>query len=64
MLHALFQRERAYWLGRTTKSYEGEIEAAFSPLFNIGCIRDALFATRFHNDGGRAYLTSAIRRSA
>ena len=36
-----------------------EIEATFSPLFNINYVRDAFFATRLHNNGGRAYLTSA-----
>ncbi len=56
-------KEPTGWGGprRVTK---GEIEATFSPLFKINYIRDALFETRFHNDGGRAYLTSATRRSA
>ncbi len=40
-----------------------EIEKTFSPLFSISYIRDAFFATRFHKDGGKAYLTSATKRS-
>jgi SAM-dependent methyltransferase len=57
------EKEPTNWGGprRVTKK---EIEATFSPLFTINYIRDALFATRFHNNGGRAYLTSATRISA
>jgi SAM-dependent methyltransferase len=53
-------KEPTNWGGprRVTKE---EIESTFSPLFTINYIRDALFATRFHNNGGRAYLTSATR---
>jgi len=57
------EKEPTGW-GGPRRVTRGEIEATFSPLFKIGYIRDALFATRFHNDGGRAYLTSATRRSA
>jgi hypothetical protein len=39
-----------------------EIEATFSPLFKINYIRDASFATQIHNNGGRAYLTSATKK--
>lgn len=55
-------KEPTNWGGprRITKE---EIEATFSPLFKINHIRDTFFATRIHNDGGRAYLTSATRRS-
>jgi ubiquinone/menaquinone biosynthesis C-methylase UbiE len=57
------EKEPTNWGGprRVTKE---EIESTFSPLFTINYIRDALFATRFHNNGGRAYLTSATRISA
>ena len=41
----------------------GFLNRYFKGLFKINYIQDALFATRFHNDGGRAYLTSATRRS-
>lgn len=56
------EKEPTNWGGprRVTKE---EIESTFSPLFTINYIRDELFATRFHNDGGRAYLTSATRIS-
>jgi ubiquinone/menaquinone biosynthesis C-methylase UbiE len=57
------EKEPAGW-GGPRRVRGGEIEATLSPLFKINYIRDALFATRFHNAGGRAYLTSATRRSA
>lgn len=40
-----------------------EIEETFAFLFKINYIRDAFFATRMHKNGGRAYLTSATRKS-
>lgn len=57
------EKEPTNWGGprRVTKE---EIESTFSPLFTINYIRDALFATRFHSNGGKAYLTSATRISA
>ena len=56
-------KEPTNWGGprRITKE---EIATTFSPLFNINYIRDAYFATRIHNNGGRAYLTSATRKQA
>jgi ubiquinone/menaquinone biosynthesis C-methylase UbiE len=56
------EKEPTNWGGprRVTKK---EIEATFSPLFKINYIKDVLFATRFHNDGGKAYLTSATKNS-
>jgi len=56
-------KEPTNWGGprRVTKE---EIESTFSPLFTINYIQDALFATRFHSNGGKAYLTSATRISA
>jgi ubiquinone/menaquinone biosynthesis C-methylase UbiE len=39
-----------------------EIESTFSHSFRINYVRDALFATRIHSGGGKAYLTSATRR--
>jgi SAM-dependent methyltransferase len=53
-------KEPTNWGGprRITKE---EIEATFSPLFKINYIRDTFFATRIHNSGGRAYLTSATK---
>src|SRR3989449_9101148 len=55
-------KEPTNWGGprRVTKE---EIEATFSLLFNINFIKDAYFATRIHNNGGRAYLTSATKKS-
>ncbi len=38
-----------------------EIQDTFSPLFRINYIHEALFATRIHDKGGKAYLTSATR---
>lgn len=38
-----------------------EIEETFSPRFKINYIRDELFATKIHDKGGRAYLTSAAK---
>ncbi|HEV2120958.1 MAG TPA: class I SAM-dependent methyltransferase [Candidatus Bathyarchaeia archaeon] len=54
------EKEPTNW-GGPRRVARGEIEATFSPLFKINFIRDALFATRFHNSGGKAYLTSATR---
>lgn len=54
-------KEPTNWGGprRITKE---EIEATFSPLFEIDYIRDSFFATRIHDEGGKAYLTSATRK--
>jgi hypothetical protein len=56
------EKEPTGWGGprRVTRQ---EIETAFTPLFRINYIRDSLFATRIHNNGGKAYLISAIRKS-
>ncbi len=53
-------KEPTNWGGprRVTKT---EIEDTFSPLFKINYIRDALFTTRIHDKGGKAYLTSATK---
>ena len=57
------EKEPTNWGGprRVTKE---EIESTFSPLFEINYVRDALFATRFHTNGGKAYLTSATKIAA
>ncbi len=54
-------KEPTGWGGprRVTKK---EIEHTFSPSFKINYVRDALFATRIHSSGGKAYLTSATKR--
>ena len=54
------EKEPTNWGGprRVTRK---EIEATFSLFFKINYIREALFATRFHSNGGKAYLTSAMR---
>jgi ubiquinone/menaquinone biosynthesis C-methylase UbiE len=56
------EKEPTDWGGprRVTRR---EIESTFSSLFNINYIRDTLFLTRFHSNGGKAYLTSATRIS-
>ena len=56
------EKEPTNWGGprRVTRK---EIKSTFSPLFNINYIRDALFATRLHKNGGKAYLTSATKKS-
>ncbi len=56
------EKEPTNWGGprRVTRK---EIEATFSSFFKINYIRDALFTTRFHSKGGKAYLTSATRIS-
>jgi hypothetical protein len=55
------EKEPTNWGGprRVTKP---EIQETFSQLFIINYIRDASFATKIHDNGGRAYLTSATRR--
>ena len=54
------EKEPTDWGGprRVTRK---EIGSTFPPLFNINYIRDTLFVTRFHNNGGKAYLTSATK---
>ena len=54
------EREPTGWGGprRVTRR---EIEETFSPRFKINYIRDSSFATRIHDKGGMAYLTSATR---
>jgi SAM-dependent methyltransferase len=56
-------KEPTTWGGPRRVTRE-EIEATFSPLFNINYIKDTYFATRIHNGGGRAYLTSATKKSS
>lgn len=54
------EKEPTNWGGprRITKK---EIETTFSTLFKINYVRDASFATRIHNNGGKGYLTSAMK---
>jgi len=54
------EKEPTSW-GGPRRVTEKEIVDTFSPSFKINYIRDALFATRIHNNGGKAYLTSATR---
>ncbi len=53
-------KEPRDWGGprRITKE---EIEETFLPRFEITYIRDAFFATRVHDKGGKAYVTSATK---
>ena len=53
-------KEPADWGGPRRVSKQ-EIETVLSPKFHINYIRDELFATKFHENGGKAYLTSATR---
>jgi SAM-dependent methyltransferase len=55
-------KEPTNWGGPRRVTRE-EIEATFSPLFNMNYIKDTYFATRIHNNGGKAYLTSATKKS-
>ena len=55
-------KEPTNWGGPRRIARE-EIETTFSPLFKINYIRDSVFATRIHNEGGKAYLTSATKKS-
>jgi ubiquinone/menaquinone biosynthesis C-methylase UbiE len=57
------EKEPTDWGGPRRITRE-EIETTFSPLFKINYIKDASFATRFHTNGGKAYLTSATKISA
>ena len=40
-----------------------EIRETFSPMFRVNYVRDAFFADRFRERGGKAYLTSASKRT-
>jgi hypothetical protein len=57
------EKEPTGWGGPRRVTRE-EIETTFTPLFNINYIRDASFATRIHNNGGKAYLISATKIAA
>jgi len=57
------EKEPTDW-GGPRRIRKEEIETTFSPLFKINYIRDALFATRFHANGGKAYLTATTKISA
>jgi SAM-dependent methyltransferase len=57
------EKEPTDWGGPRRVTRE-EIETTFFPLFNINYIRDASFTTRIHDNGGKAYLTSATKISA
>jgi ubiquinone/menaquinone biosynthesis C-methylase UbiE len=54
------EKEPAGWGGPRRVTRE-EIQTTFSPLFKINYIKDAYFATRIHNNGGKAYLSSATK---
>jgi len=56
-------QEPTVWGGPRRVSRE-EITATLSPLFKVNYIKNALFATRIHANGGKAYLTSATRNRA
>lgn len=53
-------KEPADWGGPRRVSKQ-EIETVFSSKFKINYIRDEYFATKIHENGGRAYLTSATK---
>jgi len=58
-----FSEKEPNWGGPRRITRE-EIKSTFSPMFDINYIRDALFATRLHANGARAYLTSTTRIAA
>lgn len=55
-------KEPTNW-GGPRRITRDEIEATLVLRFKINYTRDAFFATRMHENGGRAYLTSATRKS-
>jgi ubiquinone/menaquinone biosynthesis C-methylase UbiE len=54
------EKEPTDWGGPRRITRE-EIATTFSSHFKINYIRDEFFATRFHTNGGKAYLTSATK---
>jgi ubiquinone/menaquinone biosynthesis C-methylase UbiE len=56
------EKEPTDWGGPRRITRE-EIEKTFSPAFKINYIKETTFATRMHNSGGRAYLTTATKLS-
>ncbi len=56
------EKEPTDW-GGPRRMTRKEIEQTFSPSFKINYVRDVFFATRIHNNGGKAYLTSATKRA-
>ncbi len=54
------EKEPTDWGGprRVTRR---EIEQTFSPLFHVNYIQDSYFATRIHENGGKAYLTAGTK---
>ncbi len=57
------EKEPTNW-GGPRRVTRGEIEQTLSPHFRINYIRDTSFATRIHDKGGKAYLTSATKLNA
>ena len=57
------EKEPTDWGGprRVTKT---EIQDSFAPFFQVNYIHDVFFATKIHDNGGKAYLTSATKLSA
>ena len=54
------EKEPTDW-GGPRRIRREEIETTLSPFFKINYIRDEFFETRFHMNGGKAYLTSATK---
>lgn len=54
------EKEPTDW-GGPRRITRREIENSLRRLFQINYIRDASFATRIHDKGGKAYITSASR---
>jgi ubiquinone/menaquinone biosynthesis C-methylase UbiE len=55
-------KEPTNWGGPRRVSRK-ELLTFLSPSFTVNYVRDELFATRIHNEGGKAYLASATRKS-
>ncbi len=55
-------KERTDW-GGPRRISKGEIIDSFSGSFKINYVRETGFATKIHDTGGLAYLTSATRTS-
>jgi cyclopropane fatty-acyl-phospholipid synthase-like methyltransferase len=72
VVHRALSREGNYFMmcfsdkepenwGGPRRISKNEITRTFVGLFKVNYIRDALFETRIHENGGKAYLTSATK---
>ncbi len=62
LMACISDKEPTDWGGPRRVSKQ-EIETVFSPKLRINYIRDDYLTTKIHANGGKAYLTSATKRS-